>query len=97
MTTLTTPFLEHHKRAGAKLIEFAGFLMPVSYAGILAQHTAVRTAAGVFDGAETQVDDHLAHGQSASGVGPGPGWRFGHVSYAARTVPEQASMATVRT
>ena len=49
MTTLSTPFLEHHKRAGAKLIEFAGFLMPVSYAGILAEHTAVRTAAGVFD------------------------------------------------
>ena len=49
MTTLSTPFLEQHKRAGAKLIEFAGFLMPVSYAGILTEHTAVRTAAGVFD------------------------------------------------
>src|SRR5262245_26592947 len=49
MTTLSTPFLECHKRAGAKLIEFAGFLMPVSYAGILQEHRAVRTAAGVFD------------------------------------------------
>jgi len=49
MTTLTTPFLECHKRAGAKLVEFAGFLMPISYAGILAEHRAVRTAAGVFD------------------------------------------------
>jgi len=49
MTTLTTPFLECHKRAGAKLVEFAGFLMPVSYAGILAEHRAVRTSAGVFD------------------------------------------------
>jgi aminomethyltransferase len=49
MTTLTTPFLEHHRKAGAKLIEFAGFLMPVSYAGILQEHRAVRTGAGVFD------------------------------------------------
>ena len=49
MTTLTTPFLECHKRAGAKLVEFAGFLMPISYAGILAEHRAVRTSAGVFD------------------------------------------------
>jgi aminomethyltransferase len=49
MTTLTTPFLECHKRAGAKLVEFAGFLMPISYAGILAEHRAVRTGAGVFD------------------------------------------------
>jgi aminomethyltransferase len=49
MTTLTTPFLECHKRAGGKLIEFAGFLMPVSYAGILQEHRAVRTSAGVFD------------------------------------------------
>ncbi|MGH7727137.1 MAG: glycine cleavage system aminomethyltransferase GcvT [Candidatus Eiseniibacteriota bacterium] len=49
MTTLTTPFLECHKRAGAKLVEFAGFLMPISYAGILQEHRQVRTSAGVFD------------------------------------------------
>lgn len=49
MTTLTTPFLECHKRAGAKLVEFAGFLLPISYEGILAEHRAVRTGAGVFD------------------------------------------------
>jgi len=49
MTTLTTPFLECHKRAGAKLVEFAGFLLPISYEGILAEHRAVRTSAGVFD------------------------------------------------
>lgn len=49
MTTLTTPFLECHKRAGAKLIEFAGFLLPVSYRGILQEHKTVRTGAGVFD------------------------------------------------
>src|SRR5688572_16574199 len=49
MTTLTTPFLEQHRKAGAKLIEFAGFLMPVSYRGILEEHRLVRSAAGVFD------------------------------------------------
>ena len=49
MTTLTTPFLEQHRKAGAKLVEFAGFLMPVSYAGILQEHRAVRQKAGVFD------------------------------------------------
>ncbi len=49
MTTLTTPFLDCHKRAGAKLIEFAGFLLPVSYRGILQEHRTVRTGAGVFD------------------------------------------------
>ena len=49
MTTLTTPFLEQHRKAGAKLVEFAGFLMPVSYAGILQEHRAVRQRAGVFD------------------------------------------------
>ncbi|MEO6462998.1 MAG: glycine cleavage system aminomethyltransferase GcvT [Candidatus Eisenbacteria bacterium] len=49
MTTLTTPFLEQHRKAGAKLVEFAGFLMPVSYAGILQEHRAVRSGAGVFD------------------------------------------------
>ena len=49
MTTLTTPFLEQHRKSGAKLVEFAGFLMPVSYAGILQEHRAVRQRAGVFD------------------------------------------------
>jgi len=49
MNALATPFLECHKRAGAKLVEFAGFQLPISYQGIVAEHRAVRTAAGVFD------------------------------------------------
>jgi aminomethyltransferase len=49
MNALATPFLECHKRAGAKLVEFAGFQLPISYAGIVAEHRAVRTAVGVFD------------------------------------------------
>src|SRR5512145_2284595 len=53
MTTATglrrTPLYDTHKALGAKLVPFAGWEMPVQYAGILAEHHAVRTGAGVFD------------------------------------------------
>jgi len=38
-----------HEQAGAKIIDFGGYLMPVQYSGILAEHKAVREAAGLFD------------------------------------------------
>jgi aminomethyltransferase len=38
-----------HKRMGARLIPFGGWEMPVEYSGISREHTAVRTAAGLFD------------------------------------------------
>lgn len=38
-----------HEKAGAKIIDFGGYLMPVQYAGIIAEHKAVRSAAGLFD------------------------------------------------
>jgi aminomethyltransferase len=44
-----TPFFEQHQAAGAKLIDFGGFEMPVQYSGIKKEHEAVRTAAGIFD------------------------------------------------
>ncbi len=45
-----TPLYEEHVRLGAKIIPFAGYLMPVNYpAGIVAEHTAVRKRAGLFD------------------------------------------------
>ena len=40
---------ERHRRAGARFVPFAGWEMPLQYTGILAEHEAVRTAAGVFD------------------------------------------------
>jgi aminomethyltransferase len=40
---------ETHQRLGARFVEFAGWSMPVQYAGTLAEHTAVRTRVGVFD------------------------------------------------
>jgi aminomethyltransferase len=44
-----SPLDDRHRAAGAKLIEFAGWEMPVQYAGIKAEHLAVREGAGVFD------------------------------------------------
>jgi aminomethyltransferase len=44
-----TPLYEEHKALGARLVDFAGWEMPVQYEGIKAEHEAVRTAAGLFD------------------------------------------------
>ncbi len=44
-----TALLSRHEELGARLIPFAGWLMPVQYAGILDEHRAVRTMAGLFD------------------------------------------------
>jgi aminomethyltransferase len=44
-----TPFFEIHKALGAKILPFAGYEMPITYAGVIAEHEAVRKNAGVFD------------------------------------------------
>jgi aminomethyltransferase len=44
-----TPLYEVHKEAGAKMIEFFGWEMPLSYSGVVDEHETVRTAAGLFD------------------------------------------------
>jgi len=44
-----TPFTEKHIQLGAKMAEFAGYNMPISYTGINDEHAAVRKNAGVFD------------------------------------------------
>ena len=44
-----TPFTDKHISLGAKMAEFAGFNMPISYSGINEEHAAVRNKAGVFD------------------------------------------------
>lgn len=44
-----TPLYEKHVEAGARMVDFAGWLMPVQYAGIKEEHLAVRNAAGLFD------------------------------------------------
>ena len=45
----STPFYNYHLALGAKMAEFAGYNMPISYSGINDEHAAVRNNAGVFD------------------------------------------------
>lgn len=44
-----TPFTQKHIALGAKMAEFAGYNMPISYEGLVAEHNNVRNAVGVFD------------------------------------------------
>lgn len=44
-----TPFFNLHQSLGAKIVDFAGYEMPVQYSGILEEHKAVRNSVGVFD------------------------------------------------
>ena len=48
-TLKRTPLYDRHVAAGARLVPFAGWEMPVQYAGIREEHVAVRRGAGVFD------------------------------------------------
>src|SRR5215211_5713579 len=48
-TLKRTPLHDRHVAAGAKLVPFAGWEMPVQYAGIREEHMAVRERAGIFD------------------------------------------------
>lgn len=44
-----TPLNDAHRALGARMVDFAGWEMPVQYRGIIDEHTAVRTRAGLFD------------------------------------------------
>src|SRR5947209_13923063 len=44
-----TPLYDEHRKAGGKMVPFAGWEMPVQYSGVIEEHRAVRTAAGLFD------------------------------------------------
>lgn len=57
-----TPLYDEHVALGARIIEFAGFAMPVEYTSILSEHRSVRSAAGLFD---------LSHMGEISVSGPG--------------------------
>jgi glycine cleavage system T protein (aminomethyltransferase) len=48
-TLRRTPLYEKHLALGAKIVPFAGYEMPIQYEGIVAEHRAVRSAAGLFD------------------------------------------------
>lgn len=44
-----TPLYDSHVKLGGKIVPFAGWELPVQYAGVIAEHRAVRTGAGLFD------------------------------------------------
>ena len=46
---LKTPLYEEHVKLGGKIVPFSGWLLPVQYSGVIAEHMAVRTACGLFD------------------------------------------------
>src|SRR5437879_12935116 len=48
-TLRQTPLHDRHVALGARMVPFAGWGMPVQYAGVIPEHRAVRTDAGVFD------------------------------------------------
>src|SRR5438874_7546854 len=49
MTVLKTPLFDWHVAHGGRMVEFGGWQLPVQYAGVVAEHQAVRSAAGLFD------------------------------------------------
>jgi aminomethyltransferase len=63
-TLLTTPLHDRHLALGARMVPFAGWEMPVQYEGVIQEHRAVRTDAGVFDVShmgEIEVEGPRAH------------------------------------
>src|SRR5436853_3870297 len=58
-----TPFTSKHIALGAKMAEFAGYNMPISYTGINDEHAAVRNNAGVFD--VSHMGEFILKGENA--------------------------------
>ncbi len=58
-----TPFTQKHIALGAKMAEFAGYNMPISYTGINDEHAAVRNNAGVFD--VSHMGEFILKGENA--------------------------------
>lgn len=59
-----TPLYEEHVRLGAKMSEYAGYEMPIEYAGLVAEHHAVRKDAGLFD--VSHMGEFVARGKDAA-------------------------------
>jgi aminomethyltransferase len=58
-----TPFDDIHVASGAKMVEFAGYNMPIQYQGIIAEHKRVRSTVGVFD--VTHMGEFEVRGKNA--------------------------------
>jgi len=61
---IPSPLINVHRARGAKFAEFGGWLMPVEYVGVLAEHKAVREAVGVFD--VSHLGTFLIEGEGAA-------------------------------
>ena len=62
----TTALNATHRRMGAKMVDFGGWEMPLQYSGILEEHRAVRTAAGLFD--VSHMGEIEIHGRDAAAL-----------------------------
>src|SRR2546421_3399931 len=60
---LRTPLHDRHVALGARMVEFAGYDMPLQYSGIRDEHVAVRERAGVFD--VSHMGEVAVHGRDA--------------------------------
>ncbi|MCB1507495.1 MAG: glycine cleavage system aminomethyltransferase GcvT [Hyphomicrobiaceae bacterium] len=58
---LETPLAGLHRAAGARMVPFAGYHMPVQYEGIIAEHLWTREKAGLFDVSHMGIVDLIAH------------------------------------
>jgi len=89
---LKTRFNELHKKLGAKMVEFCGWEMPIEYKGIIDEHMAVRTKAGLFD--VSHMGEVLVTGKDALAyvqwLTPNDAARLlpGQVQYTALMTPE---------
>ncbi len=59
-----TPFTDYHLALGAKMAEFAGYNMPISYSGINDEHLCVRQKAGIFD--VSHMGQFIVRGEGAA-------------------------------
>src|SRR3989440_296304 len=80
--SLRSPLHEHHRALGGRLVDFAGWDMPLQFSGVVAEHTAVRERVGLFD--VSHLGKLLVEGAGAidalewavtNGVGSIPEWR----------------------
>jgi len=87
-----TPLYDTHRASGGRMVEFAGWEMPVEYSGITDEHLAVRTRAGIFDVShmgeiELAGDDALRAVQWLTS-NDASRLQIGQAQYSALTTPE---------
>src|ERR1700687_2755026 len=87
-----TPLNNRHRALGARMVPFGGWDMPVEYSGIVEEHMAVRTRAGLFDVShmgeiEIAGDEALAAVQRVSSNDASK-LQVGQAQYSALTTPQ---------